>query len=54
MLRTSTQNSSTNIKDIMVGEEASLNRNELEIQYPLEKGIIKNWNQIDYIMMTSN
>eukprot|EP01104_Vermistella_antarctica_P008952 TRINITY_DN2293_c0_g2_i1.p1 TRINITY_DN2293_c0_g2~~TRINITY_DN2293_c0_g2_i1.p1 ORF type:complete len:405 (+),score=143.01 TRINITY_DN2293_c0_g2_i1:46-1215(+) len=31
------------IKDVMVGDEAARVRNMLEIRYPLENGIVRNW-----------
>jgi len=37
------------IKDIMVGDEASVARSMLKITYPLENGIVKDWNDIDHI-----
>jgi len=37
------------IKDIMVGEEAAIARSSLKISYPLENGIVKDWNDIDHI-----
>jgi len=37
------------IKDIMVGDEASAARSMLKITYPLENGIVKDWNDIDHL-----
>jgi actin-related protein 2 len=37
------------IKDIMVGDEASVARSMLKITYPLENGIVQDWNDIDHI-----
>jgi actin-related protein 2 len=37
------------IKDIMVGDEASLARHMLKISYPIENGIVKDWNDIEHI-----
>jgi len=37
------------IKDIMVGDEAQKLRNMLQISYPLENGIIRNWEEIQYV-----
>jgi actin-related protein 2 len=37
------------IKDVMVGDEAQRLRNMLEITYPLENGIIRNWDDIQYV-----
>jgi len=37
------------IKDIMVGDEAQKLRNMLQITYPMENGIIRNWEDIQYV-----
>jgi len=37
------------LKEIMVGTEAALLRSKLEITYPLENGIVRNWTDIFYI-----
>jgi actin-related protein 2 len=37
------------IKDVMVGDEAQKLRNMLEIKYPLENGIVRNWEDIQYV-----
>jgi len=37
------------IKDIMVGDEAQKLRNMLQITYPLENGIVRNWEDIQYV-----
>jgi len=37
------------LKDIMVGTEAAKLRSFLQITYPLENGIVRNWNDIFYI-----
>jgi len=37
------------IKDIMVGDEASIARHMLKVTYPIENGIVKDWNDIDHI-----
>jgi len=37
------------IQDIMVGEPASKNRNLLQITYPLENGIVKNWEDAKHL-----
>ncbi|CAK9297370.1 unnamed protein product [Gordionus sp. m RMFG-2023] len=37
------------IKDIMVGDEASEARQFLEISYPMENGIVQNWNEMSQI-----
>jgi actin-related protein 2 len=44
------------LKDVMVGDEASENRSLLDIKYPLDKGIVKDWNDAvilwEYIFFT--
>jgi len=37
------------IKDIMVGDTAAKVRSMLQITYPLENGIIRNWEEMEYI-----
>jgi len=37
------------IKDIMVGDEASIARHMLKISYPLENGIVKNWEDMEHV-----
>jgi len=37
------------IKDIMVGDEAAAVRQQLEINYPLDKGIIRNWEDMGHV-----
>jgi len=37
------------IKDIMVGDEASIARHMLKVTYPIENGIVKEWNDIEHI-----
>jgi actin-related protein 2 len=40
---------SQQIKDIMVGEEASANRASLQLSYPLANGIIRNWDDMEIL-----
>lgn len=42
-------NISTPLKDIMIGEEASDVRSYLQISYPMENGIIKNWTDMELL-----
>ena len=35
--------SSLELKDVMCGQEAALARHSLDIKYPVENGIVKNW-----------
>jgi actin-related protein 2 len=37
------------IKDIMVGDEAEEMRNMLEISYPVDKGIVQNWSDMEHL-----
>ena len=37
------------IKDIMVGDEAEEMRNMLEISYPVDKGIVQNWADMEHL-----
>jgi len=37
------------IKDVMVGDEASRLRTMLQITYPLDNGIVRNWEDIEHI-----
>jgi len=37
------------IKDIMVGAEAEKVRSMLQITYPLENGIVTNWEELEYV-----
>ncbi|XP_063716155.1 actin-related protein 2-like [Symsagittifera roscoffensis] len=44
------------LKDVMVGDEASQNRSLLDIKYPLDRGIVRDWNDAlilwEYIFFT--
>lgn len=37
------------LKDIMIGDEASDVRSYLQISYPMENGIIKNWTDMELL-----
>lgn len=39
----------TPLKDIMIGDEASEVRSYLQISYPMENGIIKNWTDMELL-----
>ena len=43
ILRTRTKYGDVDIKNIMVGYEAAKVRNQLDLSYPMENGVIKNW-----------
>lgn len=37
------------LKDIMVGDEASAVRNMLQMSYPMENGIVRNWDDMNHL-----
>lgn len=37
------------LKDVMVGDEAAMHRSLLEINYPVENGIIQNWKDMQHL-----
>ncbi|CAO3637586.1 unnamed protein product [Cunninghamella echinulata] len=37
------------VKDIMVGDEAATLRNILQMSYPMENGIIRNWEDMRHV-----
>lgn len=37
------------LKDVMVGEDASRVRSSLEVTYPVENGIVKNWEDMEHL-----
>jgi len=37
------------VKDIMVGDEAATLRNMLQITYPIDNGIVRNWEDMQYV-----
>jgi len=49
LLRSEEKVEGIEIKDIMVGDEAAKLRSMLQITYPLENGIVRNWEEIEYI-----
>eukprot|EP01100_Stratorugosa_tubuloviscum_P013848 TRINITY_DN711_c2_g2_i1.p1 TRINITY_DN711_c2_g2~~TRINITY_DN711_c2_g2_i1.p1 ORF type:complete len:395 (+),score=210.51 TRINITY_DN711_c2_g2_i1:189-1373(+) len=49
ILRSEEKIDNIQIKDIMVGDEAQKARNMLQITYPLENGIVRNWEDIQYV-----
>jgi len=46
ILRSQAKIGNIEIKDIMVGEEASELRSMLEVSYPMENGIVRNWDDM--------
>lgn len=49
ILRSEERVENLEIKDIMVGDEAAKLRTMLQITYPLDNGIIRNWDDIGYV-----
>jgi len=49
VLRAEEKVENVQLKDIMVGDEASLLRAMLQITYPLDNGIIRNWDDMLYV-----
>ena len=37
------------LKDLMVGDEASQLRSMLEVNYPMENGIVRNWDDMIHV-----
>jgi len=49
ILRSEEKIDNVQIKDIMVGDEAQKLRMMLQITYPLDNGIIRNWDDMQYV-----
>ncbi|CAG5115244.1 unnamed protein product [Candidula unifasciata] len=49
MIRSTTKVGDIEIKDLMVGEEASELRSMLEVNYPMENGIVRNWEDMTHL-----
>jgi len=49
ILRSEEKIDNVQLKDIMVGDEASKLRMMLQITYPLDNGIIRNWEDMNYV-----
>ncbi|GAB6021445.1 Actin- protein 2 [Chamberlinius hualienensis] len=49
ILRAANKVGDVEIKDLMVGEEASNLRAMLEVSYPMENGIVRNWEDMCYL-----
>ncbi|KAK7203159.1 actin family [Myxozyma melibiosi] len=49
ILRAEERTGNVEIKDIMAGDEASAVRTMLQISYPMENGIIKNWEDMTHL-----
>jgi len=49
ILRSEEKIENVQLKDIMVGDEAATLRNMLQITYPIDNGIIRNWEDMQYV-----
>ncbi|EDQ86682.1 uncharacterized protein MONBRDRAFT_35254 [Monosiga brevicollis MX1] len=49
VLRSQAQVNNVTLKDIMVGEEASQLRSNLEVNYPMDNGIVRNWEDMRHV-----
>lgn len=49
ILRSEEQGSTDVLKDIMCGDEAAAARNMLQISYPMENGIVRNWEDMQHL-----
>ena len=49
MIRSTTKVGDIQIKDLMVGDDASKLRSMLEVNYPMENGIVRNWEDMLHI-----
>jgi len=48
-LRAEERLGSSQIKDLMVGDQASENRSYLQVTHPMEHGIVKNWTDMKHL-----
>jgi len=49
MLRSEEKVENVQLKDIMVGDEAAKLRNMLQVTYPIDNGIVRNWEDMQYV-----
>lgn len=49
VLRSEEKVQNVQLKDIMVGDEASQLRNMLQVTYPLDNGIVRNWEDMNHV-----
>jgi len=49
ILRSEEKVGNVELKDIMVGDEAAQLRSNLQISYPLDNGVIRNWEDMGYV-----
>ncbi|PIK58121.1 putative actin-related protein 2-like, partial [Apostichopus japonicus] len=49
IIRSTTKVGDIEVKDLMVGDEASQLRSMLEVNYPMENGIVRNWDDMRHV-----
>lgn len=49
VLKSSTRIGDVEVKDLMIGEEASNLRHMLELKYPMDNGMVKNWEDMEHV-----
>ncbi|XP_059178191.1 actin-related protein 2-A isoform X1 [Physella acuta] len=49
IIRSTTKVGNIEVKDLMIGEEASELRSMLEVNYPMENGIVRNWEDMTHL-----
>lgn len=49
IIRSTTKVGDIEVKDLMVGDEANAVRSMLEVNYPMENGIVRSWEDMQYI-----
>ena len=49
LLRCKAEAGNVVLKDLMIGEEASQLRSMLEVNYPMENGIVRNWEDMKHV-----
>lgn len=49
IIRSSAKIGNIEVKDLMVGDEASQLRSMLEVNYPMENGIVRNWDDMKHV-----
>lgn len=49
ILRAEERLGSSQLKDLMIGDEAAENRSFLQMSHPMEHGIVKNWGDMEHL-----
>lgn len=49
VLRAETKAGDIQVKDLMIGDEAAAMRHNLDISYPMDNGIVRNWEDMDHV-----